>query len=47
MLKKLFQLSILHIFVPIFFKLCIRVDIGEWFGIVDYWDVKIIREQSD
>ena len=31
-----FPLSILSIFRPIFFKLYIRVDIGEeWFGIVD------------
>ena len=31
-----FPLSILSIFRPIFFKLCIRVDIRkEWFGIVD------------
>ena len=31
-----FPLSILNIFLPIFFKLCTRVDIRkEWFGIVD------------
>ena len=31
-----FPLSILSIFLPIFFKLCIRVDIKkEWFGIED------------
>ena len=31
-----FPLSILGIFGPIFFKLCVRVDIRkEWFGIVD------------
>ena len=30
------HLSILSIFLPIFFKLCIRVDIRKkWFGIVD------------
>ena len=34
--KNLFQLSILSIFSPIFFKLCVRVDIRkEWFWIVD------------
>ena len=34
--KNLFLLSILSIFWPIFFKLCISVDIRkEWFGIVD------------
>ena len=34
--KKSFPLSILSIFLPIFFKLCVRVDIRtEWFGIVD------------
>ena len=33
--NSLFPLSILSIFLPIFFKLCIRVDIRkEWFGIV-------------
>ena len=45
--KKVFPLSNLHIFLPNFFKLCIRIDIGEWFGIVDYWNEKIIKEQSD
>ena len=29
------------------FKLWIRVGMWEWFGIEDYSDVKIIREQSD
>ena len=34
--KNLFPLSVLSIFLRIFFKLCIRVDIRkEWFGIVD------------
>ena len=34
--KNSFPLSILSIFRPIFFKLCIRVDIRkEWFGIED------------
>ena len=34
--KSSFPLSILSIFWPIFFKLCIRVDISQkWFGIVD------------
>ena len=34
--KNSFLLSILRVFGPIFFKLCIRVDfIKEWFGIVD------------
>ena len=34
--KNSFPLSILGIFLPIFFKLCIRVDIRkEWLGIVD------------
>ena len=34
--KNLFPLSILSIFCPIFFKLCIRVDSRkEWFGIED------------
>ena len=34
--KSLFPLSILSIFLPIFFKLCIRVDIRkEWLRIVD------------
>ena len=37
-LKNLFPLSILSIFQLIFFKLCIRVDIGEeLFGIVDWY----------
>ena len=35
-IKSLFPLSILIIFLPIFFKLCIRVDIKkEWFWIED------------
>ena len=35
--KNWFLLSFLRIFRPIFFKLCIRVDIRiEWFGIVDW-----------
>ena len=35
-IKILFPLSILSIFLPIFFKLCIRVDIRkEWFEIED------------
>ena len=34
--KSLFPLSTLSIFLQIFFKLCIRVDIRKnWFGIVD------------
>ena len=34
--KSSFPLSILSLFLPIFLKLCIRVDIRkEWFGIVD------------
>ena len=34
--KNSFPLSILSIFGPIFFKLCIRVDIRkDWFGIED------------
>ena len=34
--KNSFPLSIFSIFLPILFKLCVRVDISkEWFGIVD------------
>ena len=34
--KNSFPLSFLSILCPIFFKLCIRVDIRkEWFGIID------------